>query len=69
MPDARVTMREARALLVPLLTGGGTRLKVLEIFQRAAAGSVRHLSAEDVHQALLSERIDVGLGFDGHAPL
>lgn len=32
VPDARATMRAARALLVPLLTGGGTRLKVLEAF-------------------------------------
>jgi glycosyltransferase involved in cell wall biosynthesis len=32
VPDARATMRSARALLVPLLTGGGTRLKVLEAF-------------------------------------
>jgi glycosyltransferase involved in cell wall biosynthesis len=32
VPDARATMRAAAALLVPLLTGGGTRLKVLEAF-------------------------------------
>ena len=32
VPDARATMRAARALVVPLLTGGGTRLKVLEAF-------------------------------------
>jgi len=38
------------------------RLKVLEIFQKAAThGTTRHLSAEDVYQALLAERIDVGL--------
>jgi glycosyltransferase involved in cell wall biosynthesis len=32
VPDARATMREAAALVVPLRTGGGTRLKVLEAF-------------------------------------
>lgn len=32
VPDARETMRRASALLVPLLSGGGTRLKVLEAF-------------------------------------
>lgn len=38
------------------------RLKVLEIFHRAAnSGGVRHLSAEDVYKALLAERIDIGL--------
>ena len=38
------------------------RLKVLEIFHRAAASDgVRHLAAEDVYKALLAENIDVGL--------
>lgn len=38
------------------------RLKVLEIFHRAAdSGGVRHLSAEDVYKTLMSENIDVGL--------
>lgn len=32
VPDARQTMRQAPVLLVPLLSGGGTRLKVLEAF-------------------------------------
>ncbi|MGQ0576682.1 MAG: glycosyltransferase family 4 protein [Pseudonocardia sp.] len=32
VPDARATMDDATALLVPLRTGGGTRLKVLEAF-------------------------------------
>lgn len=37
------------------------RLKILEVFQRAAAGGLRHLSAEDVHNSLLGEGLDVGL--------
>jgi Fur family ferric uptake transcriptional regulator len=38
------------------------RLKILEIFQRAAgAGGARHLAAEDVYKALLAENLDVGL--------
>jgi Fur family ferric uptake transcriptional regulator len=37
------------------------RLKILEVFQRAAGGGVRHLSAEDVHNTLLGEGLDVGL--------
>lgn len=34
------------------------RLKILEVFQRSRH---RHLSAEDVHQALLEEHSEVGL--------
>lgn len=34
------------------------RLKVLDIFQRSSA---RHLTAEDVYKALLSESVDIGL--------
>ncbi len=34
------------------------RLKILEIFQRS---EIRHLSAEDVYRALLSEKLDIGL--------
>lgn len=34
------------------------RLKVLDIFQRASS---RHLTAEDVYRALLSESVDIGL--------
>jgi len=34
------------------------RIKVLEVFQRAAR---RHLSAEDVYKALLAEDADIGL--------
>ncbi len=38
------------------------RLKVLEIFQRSSEElGVRHMSAEDVHRALMAEHIDVGL--------
>src|SRR5512134_2029530 len=38
------------------------RLKVLEIFQRSTAErGVRHMSAEDVYKALITEHIDVGL--------
>jgi len=38
------------------------RMKILEIFQRnALTGSVRHLSAEDVYKALLTDNLDVGL--------
>jgi Fur family ferric uptake transcriptional regulator len=38
------------------------RLKILEIFQRAAQESgLRHLAAEDVYKALLAEQLDVGL--------
>ena len=38
------------------------RLKVLEIFQRSSEDlGVRHMSAEDVHRALMAEHIDVGL--------
>jgi Fur family ferric uptake transcriptional regulator len=38
------------------------RLKILEVFQRAAhATGVRHLSAEDVYKALIAENLDVGL--------
>jgi len=34
------------------------RLKVLDIFQKAPA---RHLTAEDVYKALLTESVDIGL--------
>jgi Fur family ferric uptake transcriptional regulator len=34
------------------------RIKILEVFQRAA---VRHMTAEDVYKALLAEGADVGL--------
>ncbi|MES2957918.1 MAG: ferric iron uptake transcriptional regulator [Pseudomonadota bacterium] len=34
------------------------RIKILEVFQRSA---VRHLTAEDVYKALLTEGADVGL--------
>ena len=34
------------------------RIKILEIFQRAA---VRHMAAEDVYKALLAEHADIGL--------
>ena len=38
------------------------RLKILEVFQKAAQnGGVRHLSAEDVYKALLADNLDVGL--------
>lgn len=38
------------------------RLKILEVFQRAAqADGVRHLSAEDVYKALIADNLDVGL--------
>jgi Fur family ferric uptake transcriptional regulator len=37
------------------------RLKVLEIFQRSSEEGVRHMSAEDVYKALMTEHIDVGL--------
>jgi Fur family transcriptional regulator, ferric uptake regulator len=37
------------------------RLKILEVFQRAAATGVRHLSAEDVYKALIADNLDVGL--------
>lgn len=38
------------------------RLKILEVFQRAAhEQGLRHLSAEDVYKALVIEHIDVGL--------
>lgn len=38
------------------------RMKILEVFQRAAhASGVRHLSAEDVYKALIAENLDVGL--------
>jgi Fur family ferric uptake transcriptional regulator len=37
------------------------RLKILEVFQRAAASGVRHLAAEDVHNSMLAEGLDVGL--------
>ena len=38
------------------------RLKILEVFQRAARDAgVRHLSAEDVYKALIAENLDVGL--------
>jgi len=38
------------------------RLKILEVFQRAAqTAQVRHLSAEDVYKALIAENLDVGL--------
>ncbi|MCU0939487.1 MAG: ferric iron uptake transcriptional regulator [Burkholderiaceae bacterium] len=38
------------------------RLKILEVFQRAAqSAQVRHLSAEDVYKALIAENLDVGL--------
>lgn len=38
------------------------RLKILEVFQRAAqSAEVRHLSAEDVYKALIAENLDVGL--------
>ncbi|HEV8312368.1 MAG TPA: transcriptional repressor, partial [Burkholderiaceae bacterium] len=34
------------------------RIKILEVFQRS---SVRHLTAEDVYKALLTEGSDIGL--------
>lgn len=34
------------------------RIKILELFQR---GNARHMTAEDVHAALLAEDIDLGL--------
>jgi Fur family ferric uptake transcriptional regulator len=37
------------------------RLKILEVFQRAAASGVRHLSAEDVYKSLIADHLDVGL--------
>jgi Fur family ferric uptake transcriptional regulator len=38
------------------------RLKILEVFQRAAqADGVRHLSAEDVYKTLIADNLDVGL--------
>ena len=38
------------------------RLRILDIFQRAATtGGARHLSAEDVYRVLLTEHLDVGL--------
>src|SRR5882757_2033744 len=38
------------------------RLRILDIFQRAAStGGARHLSAEDVYRVLLTEHLDVGL--------
>jgi Fur family ferric uptake transcriptional regulator len=37
------------------------RMKILEIFQRSAQTGLRHLSAEDVYQALIAEHLDVGL--------
>jgi Fur family ferric uptake transcriptional regulator len=37
------------------------RLKILEIFQRSSHAGVRHMSAEDVYKALLTEHVDVGL--------
>jgi Fur family ferric uptake transcriptional regulator len=37
------------------------RLKILEVFQRAPATGVRHLSAEDVYKALIADNLDVGL--------
>ena len=37
------------------------RLKILEVFQRAASTGVRHLSAEDVYKALMADHLDVGL--------
>ena len=37
------------------------RLKILEVFQRAAASGARHLSAEDVYKGLMADNLDVGL--------
>ena len=37
------------------------RLKILEVFQRAAANGTRHLSAEDVYKGLIADNLDVGL--------
>ena len=38
------------------------RMKILEIFQRSSAErGVRHMSAEDVYKALVTEHLDVGL--------
>ena len=38
------------------------RLKILEVFQRAAHDTgVRHLSAEDVYKSLIADNLDVGL--------
>ena len=37
------------------------RLKILEVFQRAAASGSRHLSAEDVYKGLMADNLDVGL--------
>jgi len=38
------------------------RLKILEVFQRAARDTgIRHLSAEDVYKSLIADNLDVGL--------
>jgi Fur family ferric uptake transcriptional regulator len=37
------------------------RLKILEILERSAPSSVRHLSAEDIYKVLLESNEDIGL--------
>lgn len=37
------------------------RAKILELFHRIAEGNSRHLSAEEVHQAMLNDNLEVGL--------
>ena len=40
------------------------RLKILELFDKSP---IRHLTADDVYQMLLSENIDIGLATDYRA--
>jgi len=37
------------------------RVKILDLFQKAHASGSRHMSAEDVHQQLAADDMDIGL--------
>jgi len=75
LPDLQIHFPSRQDVTMPSRAGSGSselkssglkatlpRLKILEVFQRAAAATgARHLSAEDVYKALIAENLDVGL--------
>jgi glycosyltransferase involved in cell wall biosynthesis len=65
VPDARRVMSDAGALLVPLLTGGGTRLKVLEAFAVGlpVVGTSKGVEGIDVHAGVHAAVADTAPGF------
>ena len=56
--SASVSQQELKSFGLKATT---PRMRILELFLRASASSVRHLTAEDVYKKLLAENLDVGL--------